>query len=283
MTAAHTSVVVGVGPGDRQTTALACAVGEAERRGAPLRIVHATGAPAQGTDLYISDAMLAELRDEGQKVLDDVKHLLDETAPSATVSYVLHASDVVDALMLEGATASVLIVGADDIPWPERLLGGAVAAYVARHAPCPVVVVPEHTSPTPLFGGIVVALDGETAATGPLRFAFEEARIGDHELHALYATRAGAITHDPGRVQATVGEVLAGWSEQFPDVHVLRHFALDTPEEACVRASSQAELLVMGRPHDRGLPAGWSRGLALKVLRHAWCPVAIVPADYRGA
>lgn len=278
MTTARKPVVVAIG--DKQETALIYAIGEAERRGTALRVVHSTGVPGQGTDVYVTSTMLEEMKSAGRQVLDAAEHFVEEQGCKISVSYVLGTSGVVDDIEHEASQAAELIVGADDVPWPERMMGGAVAAHLAMHAPCPVTVVPERTYPMPVGGGIMVAIDGDTPATGPLQFAFEQASLGDRELHVLHATRAEIVTDDFSRVRADLSEVLAGWSAQFPDVSVLRYFALDTPEDACVRATEQAELLVVGRPHDQLLPLPWRRGLALKVLRHAHCPVAVVPADY---
>jgi len=129
----------------------------------------------------------------------------------------------------------------------------------------------------------VIALDGDTPASGPLRFAFEQAGPRGNVLHVLHAIPEGTAPPDVEGVRANLGEILAGWSDTFPEVHVQLSFPIDEAEEALARATEYAELVVVGRPHRHGLPIALARPLAAEVLRHAHCPVAVIPADYQGA
>jgi nucleotide-binding universal stress UspA family protein len=83
-------------------------------------------------------------------------------------------------------------------------------------------------------------------------------------------------------IRANLAAVLAGWSTAFPGVRVMLNFPMDAPEEACVRATEHAELIVVGRPHGRTLPFSLARPLASRVIRRAHCPVAVVPSDFWG-
>jgi nucleotide-binding universal stress UspA family protein len=115
-----------------------------------------------------------------------------------------------------------------------------------------------------------------------LRFAYEQADARHTSLHVLHATPPGTQSKDMEIIRANVAEVIAGWSDAYPGVRVMLSFPMDDPEEACVRATELAELVVVGRPHGRSLPFSLARPLASRVIRRAHCPVAIVPSDYRG-
>lgn len=281
----NTAKPVVVGIGDKQPSALRYAIGEARSFGSRLRVVHSSGIPAQAAEFYlgVNATMLHEFRTEGQAVLDDARHVIEGMDPTLDVDYILSERPPLEALEREAATARVLVVGVDDIPWFDRLLRTQISGYLAKHAPCPVVVVPEQQFPTGPDGEVVVTLDGDTSASGPLRLAFEEASARDCVLHVLHATPPGTLRADADAVQANVSEVLAGWRETYPDVMVFEGYALDDTSAALICATQSAELVVMGRPHHHNIPLALSRPMAMTVLRHAQCPVAIVPADYQGA
>jgi nucleotide-binding universal stress UspA family protein len=276
-----TSKPVVVGIADKQPTALRLAVREAHRRGTGLRVVHSSGLPADA--FYVSAEFVAEIREAGQQVLDDAKHFIAQEVTPVQATYELTTDAPIEALEGEAEVAGVLIIGADNLVWPDRLLGGAIATHIALHASCPVIVVPERAYPTPLAGGVVIALDGDTPARGPIQFAFEQADAKDHLLHVLHAVPAGTTREDAEAIRANINEILAGWSETYPDVRVLQSFPIDEADDACARATERSELVVVGRPHRHALPFALARPLAAEVLKHAHCPVAIVPADYRGA
>jgi nucleotide-binding universal stress UspA family protein len=150
------------------------------------------------------------------------------------------------------------------------------------HAPCPVVIVPEVAYPKSMEGEVVVTIDGDSSADGPLRFAFEQASARDGVLHVLHAVPPATMLSDIADLRANMSEVLAGWRDKFPDVAVMDAFAVGDPRDVVARATNGAELVVVGRPHGRVMPFAISRPLATAVVRRASCPVAVVPADYQG-
>jgi nucleotide-binding universal stress UspA family protein len=275
-------VVVGIA--DKQPTALRFAVREAARVGAPLRVVHAMVLPAQAAEFYVGVDAFAGLREAGQTILDDARHVVELERATTPVSYVLSNGPAVEDLQRESAEAHVVVVGADDISWYERMLGGAVATYLTRHATSAVVVVPEIDYPAAHPGGVVLTLDGDTSASGPLRFALEQADATHRTLHVLHSTPPATLTSDMEAIRANLGEVLAGWSETYPDVEVITEFVFgEKIAQSVAEATERAELVVVGRPHSTTTPFALARPLAQQVVRRARCPVAVVPADYAGA
>jgi nucleotide-binding universal stress UspA family protein len=73
-----------------------------------------------------------------------------------------------------------------------------------------------------------------------------------------------------------LAELLAGWSEKYPDVTVTRDVVRGRADHTLIEASGRAQLLVVGA---RGV--GGFRGLVFgsvsqAALHHAHCPVAVV-------
>lgn len=274
-------VVIGIV--DKQPSALRFAIREARAILSPLRVIHSVGTPPQAAQFYAGYGVLEGLQAAGQAILDDAKRFIDEEAPGLRAEYILTTVAPVAALEREASTARILILGADDVPWYDRLLRTKVAGYLARHAACPVVVVPELSYPGTFEGDVILTLDGDTSADGPIAFAFEEACARDSVLHILHATPPEALSSDEDETRANIAEVLAGWREKFPEIIVVETFTAGEPEATLTRATEIAGLVIIGRPHGESARFAMARPVAIEVLKEAHCPVAVVPASYRGA
>lgn len=274
---------IAVGIAATQPTALRFAMREAIRAGAGLQVVHAASVPAHDVATYVGVREFEDIKIAGQKVLDGAREFIEQEVSLPLVSYLLAIATALEALEHTAATAQLLVIGENDIPWYDRMVDDGVAQHMARHAPCPVVVVPEVAHLGPPTGGVVVTLDGDTSTIGPLTYAFEQARARGHELHVLHATAPATLPADAEAIRAHIGEVLAGWARRYPDVRVIRAFIMDGTEQAIAGASEHAELVVVGRSRSRNLSFALSRPLAMQVLRLAGCPVVVVPPDYQAA
>ena len=276
------SPVVAVGIAGKQPNVLRFAARQARLSGAGLQVVHAAG-PSELTTTFapgidVSDALQAE----GQFVLDDAKQFVKEELEHADADFVLSEGRPIEALEDAASRACMLILGADDVPWYDRLLRTKISGHLALRTACPVIVVPESSSPESR-GDVVVTLDGDSAATGPLRFAFEQASARDCTLHVIHAVPPVTMMWDIADLQANLSEVLAGWRQEYPDVDVEVSYGVGDPVEVVASITDQAELVVVGRPHRGTMPFAISRSVALEVLRRANCAVAVVPTDYRSA
>ena len=274
----HFPVLVGVA--DKQPAAVKYAIAEAERLQRPLRIVHCWVLPTTAAAMYVVAESLDAMRAGGQIVLDDAKTIVSESDAALDVEYVMADGSPVNVLSEAAHRAAALILGSDDVPWFERLLGGEVSGYLARTVACPVVVVPERTVPGTGAGGVVVTIDGDTSAVGPLRYAFEQADARHEPLHVLHAAPGAILREDFQNHHANLAEVVAGWNELYPDVKVFRSTTEGAPAEECIKATSEASLVVIGRHQGHATPFARARPIAMTVLRNAQCPVAVVPLSY---
>ncbi len=263
----------------KQPAAVQFAVEEAARCRTSLRVVHCYQLPAASAELYLDAGIVASFRDAGQAVLDETRVLIDEIG-GTRAEYVLTNNSPHVELDAESQHALSIVLGTDDVTWFDRLLGGAVAAHLVRIAACPVIVVPEQEFQTAPARGVVVTIDGDTSAAGPLRYGFEQADARSETLHVLHAAPGATTQEDIDIHGANLAEVVAGWQEQYPDVSVVLSSTSGDPVETCVDSTAGASLVVVGRPHGNSAPLAITRPLAVQVIRTARCPVAIVPSSH---
>lgn len=275
-------IVVGVD--DRQLAAVQFALDEARIRGCGVRIVHANDFPVAATaSAYFGAAVLHTGAEGVQDALGATREFVEAHDVVVPVEYVVDFGAATKVLESESSGACALVLGPAAAPWYERILAGEVGSRLALHASCPVIVVPDSWyPPRDRQGGIVVTLDGDTNAHGPLTYAFEAADSRREELHVLHTVPPATTVRDAEEHAANIAEILVGWAENFPAVHVLRSMTVGNPRDACMRATQSANLVVVGRPHGQLLPFALSRPVAMAVLREANCPVAVVPPDYDG-
>lgn len=275
MSATHQPVVVAIDRAHR--SALTFAAAEALRSGSHLRVVHVVTVPVMNAGMVLGLEELRTLRAAGSTVLVEAREVLEQQTDLPDVEYALLEGSVLARLEEESRVAACLVVGADDLSWFDRLARVDVARQLATHASCPVVVVPAHPVQDGPEGRVVLALDGATAARGPLAYAFARARERDGTLEVLHAGPPDASVGEAEAHRANIGEVLAGWIVEYPDVRLVVTSVRDEPEAACARATEIAELVVLGQSHH---PVPWlSRPIAKRVLRAAHCPVAVVPLE----
>ncbi|MGZ5373024.1 MAG: universal stress protein [Aeromicrobium sp.] len=273
-------IVVGVE--DEQHAALRFALSEAESQGCGIRVVNAYSISVTGPTLIGSEVMDASA-ENSYAILDAARDFLDAQDNKVPVEYSSEFGAPTQILEDEAQNARALVLGAEHSSWYERVLAGEVGSWLATRAECPVIVVPEDWGPQQVRrSGVVVTVDGETDAHGPLTFAFTAADRRKEALHVLHALPRGTSADDEEEHRLGVAELLAGWADKFPTVPVVQTLVFGHVDEACIESTSSARLVVVGRPHGRRLPFSLMRPVAVSVIKEAKCPVAVVPPDYDG-
>ena len=131
---------------------------------------------------------------------------------------------------------------------------------------------------------VLVGIDGSPASEAATAVAFDEASRRNVELVALHAWSDVGITpvlgmdwhgyEDQGH--EVLAERLAGWQEQYPDVHIRRRIVCDRPARWLVDESEHSQLVVLGS-RGRGGFAGMLLGsVSTAVAEAAKCPVLVV-------
>ncbi len=296
-------IVVGTDGSEAARHAVAWAAREAAIRHLPLRVVHGLVWP----QAYAPMAPVYQdpgdgLREAAEQFVAEAAQVARSTVPQLDVeTEVVEASGTV-ALLEAGQDAALIVVGTRGLGGFSGLVVGSTATQLAVYAPCPVIVVREGQptaaeqlvrEPEPTDGPrpVVVGVDASDHALAALEFAYEEATLRNAALLAVHAW-TGPVSTGPGDMAPLVydpvelhadetrllSELLAGWSDKFPDVRVTREVVRDRPDHALVEASKRADLVVVGARGVGGFRGLLFGSVSQAVLHHAQCPVAVVRA-----
>ncbi|MFJ5309755.1 universal stress protein [Streptomyces sp. NPDC088350] len=272
-------IIAGVDRSGRSRVAADWAAREALRRGLPLRVVHV--APPENLDPVerwpyrpdtVAGRVVAELT---------VRH------PSLTVQGLSLTGAPVPELRAASAHAELVVLGLRGEGQHARMPLGSTTAALATGCAGPLVLVPGTLAGRDVPGhtdAVTVGVDARDPSGGALAFAFETARLHRVRLHAVHAwalpaSAAASLLPLPEQERAAredheedlLSDALRPWRGKYPDVEVRADALLLPPAEALAHASETSGLVVVGRHTAPGTTA-------LALLRHARCPVAIVPA-----
>jgi nucleotide-binding universal stress UspA family protein len=142
-----------------------------------------------------------------------------------------------------------------------------------------------------MMGRIVVGIDGSEDALKALRWALDEAKVREASVHLVHSW-----TFPPmpplGPDGIPHGDLLQAAEQVLDDavakigtghgVEITREIANDPPAQALIRASKDAEMVVIGSRGVGGFTGLLLGSVSHQVASHAVCPVVIVPHDERG-
>ena len=285
-------IVAGTDGSEESLRAVDWAAREAVLRGAPLRIVSAVAKPPRMTPHGSAgeyDTVADVLVDERDRALSAAAERAARAAPGVLIDADQLGGAPAQAVVDSGSGALMLVLGSRGVGAFTALVLGSVSRYAASHAPCPVVVIRDET--TPPHGQVGVGVGDPERAGAALTFAFEEASLRKASLVVVNAwhtpqadiSRAGDTFNIPGQealqgdAARHVGGLLDDWRAKYPDVAVSQEVVHGHPGRALVGLSARADLVVLGRHAEHhGLPGPGSVRHA--VLSHAHGPVAVVPS-----
>ena len=196
---------------------------------------------------------------------------------------VLH-DNVAPGLVAASRDAEMIVAGSRGLGAISGTLLGSISRTLLHHARCPVAIIHtndadtvHHTAP------VLVGIDGSPASEAATALAFDEASRRQVDLVALHAWSDVGVSpvlgmdwheyEDQGH--EVLAERLAGWQEQYPDVHIQRRIVCDRPARWLVEESEQAQLVVLGS-RGRGGFAGMLLGsVSAAVAEAAKCPVLV--------
>lgn len=281
-------VVVGIGSGGHDYLhALAFAVSEADRRHAPLRLVHGR-APLTMAPLFRAMSPADEHHREALHALEVAAGRSRRfTKGSLVVETVLSSTTGAEALIAESRHACLLVVQRRDVSSLTRWTSGSTTERVLAHGACPVAILRADVPVQGTGSGVVVGVPDDDGAQPALAVAFEEARLRGTGLTVVRAF-GGSLKTLPteesddsdesgqGRERA-LGDLLEGlapFTAQFPDVTVATVVVPEPVSLGLRRAAEGAELLVLGPEESPGSPQRLGR-VARECLKFAECPIII--------
>ncbi|MDH6432002.1 nucleotide-binding universal stress UspA family protein [Streptomyces sp. SAI-144] len=281
------AIVVGVDPDPSKRLALAWAVDEADRRGLPVRLVHAQGVPTGGYRTGEARPSWEEwnrtLHEAGTESLKEAVAFVESRRPTVEVSTVLAEGEPAWVLREEARDASLVVVGSWHLSTRREMFTSAsVALPLSAHAPCPVVAVPEpeHITQEPAY--FVVGVDGSPHAAAAVDWAFDEAALRGAVLRALYVWHPpllGVRDEDTAvrECRRVLSETVAGRTATHPEVELHHEVVLGHPVRVLTEASEHALGLVVGTRGHGGFTGMLLGSVSQGVLHHAHCPVITVP------
>lgn len=289
-------VLVGVDASPAGNNALDWAVDEAVRRGWSLHLVCAYTIPVTAgiageitTPLVDDEAVRAVAEATCAEAVERVRRR--PGAPNVTTEVVY--GDAAGVLVDASEHAGLAVIGKRGRGgFASRLLGGVGAALPA-HAACPTVVVPlphdeaeraRQESRTGVVVGVDGSPEGAHAADVAATFAVERG----WPLTLLCAVPLAVPTLawlptalDPDPLVAEVREELGRAAETVraahPGLDVSTRLVHDSPARALTDASGDAGLLAVGARGHGGFAGLLLGSVSQAVLRHAHCPVLVVP------
>jgi nucleotide-binding universal stress UspA family protein len=141
-------IVVGVDGSAGAQAALRFALEEARLRGATLRTVFVWSLPmVTEVPAGLVPALLEDFREEAEKALDAALAEVDEVQDPARrveIEKVVVEGPPARCLVEAAEDADLLVLGSRGRGGFTGLLLGSVSQQCVHHAPCPVVIVPQH-------------------------------------------------------------------------------------------------------------------------------------------
>jgi nucleotide-binding universal stress UspA family protein len=282
----HGIVVVGVDGSDRGYAGVQYAAQEAQRLEVALDIVHVSpGYLPVGPLLVIPDG---SLQSYATTVLERATATAFETAPGVEVDTHHLRGARIDGLVTFSDGAALLVLASRHLSVLERVWTGATVTGVVARATCPTVVVPSSWEPTVARGRIVVGFQTLQHATELLAAAFALASTLDAELEVLHAWKLPGVYDDMiasgvEEEQTNVRELdrieplLGDLRKAHPEVKAYARVVHRRAAAALVGASSRADRILIGKPIHGGRFHHLG-STARTLLRHAECPVEVVPS-----
>ncbi len=262
---------------------------EAIMRKLPITLMHAVPPVVVGWPVGQLYADMPEWQqDDSQHVIDQARKTLttslgDREPPEIRTEAVY--SSVAPTLIDASKDAWMVVAGSQGLGAVGRLLLGSVTTGLVHYAHCPVAVIhsDEGTAPDP-SAPVLLGIDGSPASEAATALAFDEASRRGVELVALHVWSdvgvfpvLGMDWHDREReAQEILAERLAGWQEQYPDVHIERKLHCDKPSRWLLEEAQHAQLVVVGSRGRGGFPGMLLGSVSSAVAQSARVPVIVV-------
>jgi nucleotide-binding universal stress UspA family protein len=256
------AVLVGVDGTECALAAVRWAAEEAQRRDAPLRIVHA--APYMGRRIE-PGAPSPELQ-RARRITGQGYTVARHTAAGVRAESEVVPAEPARVLLAEAPDAELVVLGIATTGAIDELVAAPVAQRVAARSGTPVVVVPR--SRTPLAGdrpvAAVLGLGDPNDDEPVLDFAAAAARRSGTPLLVL-------LPHGRG-----VGVAEMDWSERLPGLEVTVQEIPDRAPRDLLKAVCPSPLVVLSAGHGSLLHRSLDHTHRY-LLRHCTSPMALIP------
>ena len=221
---------------------------------------------------------LQDLRGCEEELFDKLRATASGESDPPPVDYLWWWGDPAEVLITESREAREVVLGVDEGTWLSKVAGGEVARKVALNAACPVVVYPTGGPTDGRRGRVVVAVDTSEPVDAPLQYAFEAARMRHESIHVVEASGMASDYPERELRRNRLGDIVDLWRARYPDVPAQVSVEGGPVVAACILATLDASLLVLGRPRNHHATVSFD-AVAARVLRRTHAPVAVVPDE----
>lgn len=284
-------ILVGIDGSPESLAAVRWAAREAVLRRRPVTLMHVVSPIIVSWSI---EAVLSDYQGWQEDNADTVIKLAQEVlsaavdgSPAPEVLIERRHDGVMTELTDASGSADLIVIGSRGLGPVGGALLGSVSRGLLHHARCPVVVVKDGVvGITARDLPVLLGIDGSPSSEAAIGFAFAEASRRGVELVAVHAWSDVALFpilgmdwhrfEDQGH--EILGERLAGWQEQYPDVTVHRRIVCDKPARWLVDESRHAQLVVVGSRGRGGISAMLLGSVSTAVAESASAPVAVVRA-----
>jgi nucleotide-binding universal stress UspA family protein len=278
-------ILAAVDGSSESDAALRWAIAEAALRDAPITLMHVI-APVVVTypvrNLQGSYNRWQE--DNAAHVVELAEKAVHGAGPNLRVQTKVRHGGVATELVDASRDATLTVVGSRGL----GAIGGSVLGSISRallhYGHGPVAVVRADGGEVDRSAPVLLGIDGSPASEAATALAFDEASRRGVGLVALHAWSDVGVFPALGEDWRTyeqeghevIGERLAGWQEQYPDVSVTRRIVCDRPARWLLEESAEAQLVVLGSRGRGGFSRMLLGSVSTAVAEGSTTPVIVV-------
>lgn len=278
-------IVAAVDGSAESDAAVRFAADEAHMRGVPVTLAHVVSPIVVGWPVGPAQSDITDWQqDNARHVVERAQRAFHSTTGSEPDAHVeMPYAAVIPSLLEMSEEATMMVVGSQGLGALARVALGSVSSALVHHAHCPVAVVHGSREVDP-HAPVLVGVDGSPASVAAVGIAFDEASRRGVELVALHAWSdvgvfpiLGMDWHErEAQGHEVLAERLAGWQEQYPDVHVRRRIVCDRPARWLIEESANARLVVVGSRGRGGFPGMLLGSVSSAVAQSSPAPVLVI-------
>jgi nucleotide-binding universal stress UspA family protein len=288
---AEYGVLVAVDGSAESEAAVRWAAEEAALRHLPITLMHVVVPVVVSYPVRYLKADYQRWQEENaESVLDAASTIAQQaTDVELTIQREVRHGGAATELIVCSKKSAITVVGSRGLGALGAGLLGSVSRGLLHYSTQPVAVIRARESLSDRSLPVLVGIDGSPASEAATALAYDEASRRGVDLVALHAW-SDVSTAMPGGPEQDVyeqegaeilGERLAGWQDEYPDVKVWRKIVRDQPARWLLEEAKRAQLVVVGSRGRGGFTRLMLGSVSTTVAESSATPVVVVPGGRR--